>query len=54
MDLDAGLVGWEGQDDPKHPRNYPERRKWALLGIVSGITFLRFVIHLPVVPFLVP
>jgi hypothetical protein len=33
-------VGWDGQDDPLHPRNYPEGRKWVLLGIVSGITFL--------------
>lgn len=43
-DLDAGLVGWEGQSDALHPRNYPEGRKWMLLGFVSGITFLRCVI----------
>jgi len=36
-----GLVGWEGQDDPMHPRNYPDARKWLILGMVSGITFLR-------------
>lgn len=39
-DLDKGLVGWDGQDDPLHPRNYPDRRKWMVLGFVSGITFL--------------
>jgi len=42
-DLDSGLVGWEGQDDPAHPRNFPEKRKWLLLGFVSGITFLTYV-----------
>lgn len=41
-DLDNGLVGWDGQDDPLHPRNYPDNRKWTLLAIVSGITFLRY------------
>jgi len=40
-DLEKGLVGWESQDDPLHPRNFPEARKWASLGFVSGITLLR-------------
>jgi len=44
-DLDNGLVGWEGQDDPAHPRNFPEKRKWLLLGCVSGITFLTYIIN---------
>jgi len=43
MDLDNGLVGWEGQDDPAHPRNFPEKRKWLLLGFVSAITFLTYI-----------
>jgi len=41
-DLDQGLVGWDSQDDPMHPRNYPKGRKSMLLGFVSGIAFLRY------------
>jgi hypothetical protein len=60
QDLDNGVVGWEGQNDPENPRyvqqhkilissqpvarNYPSSRKWILLGFVSGITFIRYVI----------
>ncbi|KAJ6088813.1 MFS general substrate transporter [Penicillium sp. IBT 16267x] len=53
-DLDNGVVGWEGPDDPLNPqyvdiqtqafltvsRNFPERRKWLILGLVSFIAFL--------------
>lgn len=39
-DLDAGLVGWDSQDDPVNPRNFPDSRKWTLLGFVAAITFL--------------
>ncbi|KAM3068583.1 hypothetical protein ACMFMG_011112 [Clarireedia jacksonii] len=34
------LVGWEGQDDPLHPRNFPNKKKWLMLACVSLITFL--------------
>ncbi|OCL04627.1 MFS general substrate transporter [Glonium stellatum] len=40
MDLDKGLVGWDGQDDPLNPRNFPDSRKWCLLLLVSAITFV--------------
>ncbi|KAF1956088.1 MFS general substrate transporter [Byssothecium circinans] len=40
MDLDNNLVGWDAQDDPTNPRNFAERRKWFILGLVSAITFL--------------
>jgi multidrug resistance protein len=39
-DLDNCIVGWEGQDDPLFPQNFPNKRKWFLLGLVSSITFL--------------
>jgi multidrug resistance protein len=39
-DLDAGLIGWEQQDDPANPRNFPDRRKWFILALVAAITFL--------------
>ncbi|KAL4805641.1 major facilitator superfamily domain-containing protein [Aspergillus unguis] len=39
-DLDNGIVGWDGQDDPAHPLNFPASRKWTLLGLVSSVTFI--------------
>ncbi|KAL2871676.1 MFS transporter [Aspergillus lucknowensis] len=39
-DLDRGIVGWDGQDDPAHPLNFPESRKWTLLALVSSVTFI--------------
>ncbi|KAF1930792.1 membrane transporter [Didymella exigua CBS 183.55] len=39
-DLDAGLVGWDTQDDPLNPRNFPRKSKLFILFLVSAITFL--------------
>ncbi|TVY78285.1 MFS transporter prlG [Lachnellula suecica] len=39
-DLDNGIVGWESQDDPEMPLNFPDSRKWLLLGLISGISFI--------------
>ncbi|KAJ4403891.1 hypothetical protein N0V91_006193 [Didymella pomorum] len=39
-DLDAGLVGWDSQDDPLNPRNFPHKSKLFILFLVSAITFL--------------
>ncbi|KIN08255.1 hypothetical protein OIDMADRAFT_100107 [Oidiodendron maius Zn] len=39
-DLDNGIVGWEGQDDPEMPLNFAASRKWMLLGLLSSITFV--------------
>lgn len=40
MDIENNLVGWESQDDPINPRNFPDNRKWFILGLISAITFL--------------
>ncbi|KAF3761241.1 hypothetical protein M406DRAFT_100360 [Cryphonectria parasitica EP155] len=40
FDLDAGIVGWDGQDDPEMPLNFPEFKKWLLVGLLSGITLV--------------
>ncbi|KAF7558827.1 hypothetical protein G7046_g5322 [Stylonectria norvegica] len=40
MDLDRGIVGWEGQHDPTHPLNFPQSRKWFIVGLLSTITFM--------------
>jgi multidrug resistance protein len=39
-DLDNGIVGWESQHDPEMPLNFPESRKFLLLGLLSSITFI--------------
>lgn len=39
-DLDNSLVGWDSQTDPTNPRNFPQRKKWLILGMISAITFL--------------
>ncbi|PQE22491.1 MFS multidrug transporter protein [Rutstroemia sp. NJR-2017a BVV2] len=39
-DYDEGLIGWEGLDDPLNPQNFPDRRKWFLLALISMITFV--------------
>ncbi|GAB1319879.1 MFS transporter prlG [Madurella fahalii] len=38
--LDEGVVGWESQDDPDMPLNFPARRKWLIVGLLSTITLL--------------
>lgn len=38
--LSEGIVGWDGQDDPKFPQNFPSSRKWGLLALMAGITFV--------------
>ena len=45
QDLDKGIVGWEGQDDPENPRNYTTLRKWTILSLVSSMTMIRLVHH---------
>lgn len=40
MDLDKGIVGWEGQDDPSNPQNFSPAQKWSLLGLISSVTII--------------
>lgn len=39
-DLDADAIGWEGDDDPENPQNWPESKKWGMVVILAFITFL--------------
>ncbi|KAH0838843.1 MFS polyamine transporter [Lanmaoa asiatica] len=34
------VVDWDGPDDPKNPRNWSFKKKWAATAIVSGFTFI--------------
>lgn len=36
--LDEGIVGWEAQDDPEYPMNFPAWKKWLLLGLIALVT----------------
>jgi hypothetical protein len=38
--LDDNLVGWDSQTDSTNPRNFPQNKKWFILGLISAITFL--------------
>lgn len=38
--LDEGIVGWDGQDDPDMPLNFPRWKKWLLVGLLSTITLV--------------
>lgn len=39
-DLDNGIVGWEGQDDPENPLNFAPKKKWLILFLLASITFI--------------
>ncbi|KAK5629877.1 hypothetical protein RRF57_005592 [Xylaria bambusicola] len=36
---DAGLVEWDGTDDPENPQNWPVAKKWIITTILSTLTF---------------
>jgi MFS family permease len=39
-DLDAGIIGWESQDDPELPYNFSSWHKWTWVWLLSAITLL--------------
>jgi hypothetical protein len=39
-DVDRDCIGWEGDDDPENPKNWPESRKWGMVVLLSFVTFL--------------
>lgn len=39
-DLDKGIVGWDGVDDPAKPLNFPSRKKWLIIFLLSAMTFM--------------
>ncbi|GKU07157.1 polyamine transporter 1 [Fusarium langsethiae] len=40
MDLENGVVGWEGEDDPKYPPNFTPTRKWLITALLSALAFI--------------
>lgn len=37
---DPNMVSWQGADDPENPKNWPTRKKWAAVVVVSSFTFI--------------
>lgn len=37
---DPNVVDWDGPNDPLNPMNWSATRRWGMLAVVSGITFL--------------
>lgn len=37
---DPNIVDWEGPDDPANPYNWPAKKKWANIAILSLLTLL--------------
>jgi multidrug resistance protein len=38
--VDPNIVGWDGDDDPEKPINWPAKKKWLNVMMVSGLTLL--------------
>lgn len=37
---DPNIVDWDGPDDPEKAINWPDRKKWTNVAIISSVTFL--------------
>lgn len=37
---DPNIVDWDGEDDPEKPLNWPSRKKWTYIILLSALTLL--------------
>ena len=37
---DPNIVDWDGPDDPKNPMNWPDKKKWLNIGVLSILTII--------------
>ncbi|KAH7367026.1 polyamine transporter 3 [Plectosphaerella cucumerina] len=37
---DPNVVNWDGPDDPENPQNWPDKKKWMNIGLISGLTLV--------------
>jgi hypothetical protein len=42
-DRDKNVIDWDGPDDPQKPVNWPARKKWTNIILVSALTMLTWV-----------
>src|SRR4051812_17963492 len=40
FDLDSDVVDWDGPSDLENPQNWPEKKKWTLVGVLSIMTIV--------------
>ena len=45
--VDPNVVDWDGPDDQGNPINWPEKKKWGNIVVLSSITFLTYVATAP-------
>jgi hypothetical protein len=39
-DLDPNVVDWDGTNDPENPQNWPEKKKWTVVAVMSVMTLV--------------
>ena len=37
---DPNVVFWDGPNDPENPMNWPEKKKWINIGVLSFLTVI--------------
>ncbi|PSN60596.1 membrane transporter [Corynespora cassiicola Philippines] len=37
---DPNVVDWDGPDDPENPQNWPESKKWGMIGALAAVTLV--------------
>jgi hypothetical protein len=40
---DPTAIGWDGPDDPQNPKNWPDKKKWTNISILSILTLVTYV-----------
>lgn len=43
---DPNVIDWDGPDDPENPLNWPSRKKWTNIYLLSAITLLTCVMSI--------
>ncbi|KAF2474649.1 MFS general substrate transporter [Lindgomyces ingoldianus] len=42
-ETDPNIVDWDGPDDPQNPMNWPDSKKWGIIGVLSAVTLITYV-----------
>lgn len=40
---DPNIVDWDGPDDPQNPQNWPMKKRWGNVAVLSLLTILTYV-----------
>jgi hypothetical protein len=47
-EVDPHVVGWDGPDDPENPQNWPDSKKWGIIGVLAAVTLVTYVGSSPI------